>query len=248
MLHLFPKPIPRIAVIAGVGSGLGASLARRFAREGCRVALLARSTDYLDQLAAEINGANAPGVALALPCDLASPEQIAAAFARVRTELGPTDLLVNHASGGGGPRGGSLFALEPGDFEQAWRVGVYAALLCSREAAADMLSPGRNGGTILFTGATSSVRGAAIAFSSAKFASRGLAQSLAHELWPRGIHVAHIIVDGVIADPADGPAATDEPLLDPQAMAMAYWQLACQERSAWTLELDLRPNREKFFE
>jgi NAD(P)-dependent dehydrogenase (short-subunit alcohol dehydrogenase family) len=242
------KSPPRVAVIAGVGSGLGASLARRFAREGCRVALLARSGDYLGDLAREINGAHGPGMALALPCDLASPGQIAAAFVRVRAELGPTDLLVNHASGGGGPRGRSLLDLEPGDFEQAWRIGVYAALLCSREAAADMLGAGRDGGAILFTGATSSVRGAGIAFSSAKFASRGLAQALARELWPRGIHVAHIVVDGIIADPADAPAATDEPLMDPEAMALTYWQLACQERSAWTLELDLRPNREKFFE
>ena len=236
--------LPRIAVVAGVGAGLGASLARRFAREGCRVALLARSAGYLDELAAEIDGEHGAKTALALPCDLARPEPIATAFERVRTELGPIDLLVNHASGGGGPRGGGLLELEPGDFEQAWRVGVYGALLCSREAAGDMLKPGRDGGTILFTGATSSVRGGGIAFSSAKFASRGLAQSLARELWPRGIHVAHVVIDGGIGDPADGA----EPLLDPDAMATVYWQLACQERSAWTLELDLRPHREKFFE
>jgi NAD(P)-dependent dehydrogenase (short-subunit alcohol dehydrogenase family) len=192
--------------------------------------------------------AHGPGAAIALPCDLANPEQIGTAFERVRRELGPTDLLVNHASGGGGPRGGRLLELDPNDFERAWRVGVYAALICSREAARDMLRPGGKGGTILFTGATSSVRGAGIAFSSAKFASRGLAQSLARELWPLGVHVAHIVVDGVISDPADGPADEAEPLLDPDAMAATYWQLALQEPSSWTLELDLRPNREKFFE
>ena len=242
------KFVPRVAVVAGVGSGLGASLARRFAHEGCRVALLARSADYLDQLAAEINTARGPGTALAVPCDLGNPQEIVAAFERIRAELGPTDLLVNHASGGGGPRGRGLLELEPIDFESAWRIGVYGALLCSREAARDMLTAGRSGGAIFFTGATSSVRGAGIAFSSAKFASRGLAQALARELWPRGVHVAHVIVDGIIADPTDGPTNGQEPLMDPEAMASTYWQLALQERSAWTLELDLRPDREKFFE
>jgi NAD(P)-dependent dehydrogenase (short-subunit alcohol dehydrogenase family) len=218
-------------------------LARRFAQEGCKVALLARSTGYIEQLAHEINAEHGPASALAVTCDLANPEQIAGAFKLVRD---PTDLLVNHASAGGGPRGGSLLELDPDDFERAWRVGVFGALLCAREATSDMLASGRNGGTILFTGATSSVRGGGIAFSSAKFGSRGLAQSLARELWPRGIHVAHIVLDGGFADLSVGPAANDE--LDPDAMATVYWQLVCQERSAWTLELDLRPYKEKFFE
>ena len=236
----------RVAVIAGVGSGLSASLARRFVQEGCKVALLARSTGYLEELAHELNDKQGAGSALAVPCDLANAEQIAGAFKLVREKLGPTDLLVNHASGGGGPRGGSLLELDPDDFEREWRVGVFGALLCAREAAADMLTSGRNGGTILFTGATSSVRGGGISFSSAKFGSRGLAQSLARELWPRGIHVAHVVLDGVFADLSRGPVANDE--LDPDAIATVYWQLVCQERSAWTLELDLRPYREKFFE
>ena len=226
----------RVAVIAGVGSGLGASLARRFAQEGCKVALLARSTEYLEELAREINEKHGAGSALAVTCDLGNPEQIADAFKQVREKLGPTDLLVNHASGGGGPRGGTLLELNPNDFERAWRIGVFGALLCAREAAADMLASGRNGGTMLFTGATSSVRGGGISFSSAKFGSRGLAQSLARELWPQGIHVAHVVLDGGFADLSMGPAADDE--LDPDAMATVYWQLVCQERSAWTLELD----------
>jgi NAD(P)-dependent dehydrogenase (short-subunit alcohol dehydrogenase family) len=186
-----------------------------------------------------------------VPCDLADPEEIAGAFRQVREKLGPTDLLVNHASGGGGPRGGSLLELDPDDFERAWRVGVFGALLCAREAAADMLTSGRNGGTILFTGATSSVRGGGIAFSSAKFGSRGLAQSLARELWPKGIHVAHVIIDGIIGDAENrGPAedTNHDPEMNPDAIAEVYWQLVRQERSAWTLELDLRPNRERFFE
>jgi NAD(P)-dependent dehydrogenase (short-subunit alcohol dehydrogenase family) len=244
---------PKTAVIAGVGSGLGAALARRFAREGCRVALLARSIEYIEALASELNGKYQSDIALAIGCDLAAPTQVSAAFAQIRKEIGPVDLLVNHASGGGGPRGLSLIDLDPANFERAWRVGVYGALLCSREAARDMLSAnrGRAVGTIIFTGATSSVRGAGIAFSSAKFASRGLAQAMARELWPQGIHVAHVILDGLIGEGDEQSPAEDanqDPEMHPDAIADVYWHLVSQERNAWTLELDLRPNREEFFE
>ena len=237
------SPRPKVAVIAGVGPGLGAALARRFVREGCRVALLARSADYLHELAATLNGTNDPAPVLALPCDLADAEQIHAAFDAIRTQFGPADLLVNHAAGGGPARAG-LLDIQPADFEGAWRVGVLSALLCSREAARDMLAAG--GGTILFSGATSAIRGATLAFSSAKFAARGLAQSMARELWPKGIHVAHVIIDGVIGEAEDTDGG--EPLMHPDAIAQSYWMLARQERSAWTWELDLRPDREKFFE
>ena len=160
-----------------------------------------------------------------------------------------SEFRTHPAKGGrdaGGPTGGGLLGLDPATFEHAWRVGVLGALLCSKEAVADMLRE-QQGGVLLFTGATSSVRGSAIAFSSAKFGLRGLAQSLARELWPRGIHVAHVVVDGVIAT-AEDKAAGGEPLLDADAMAETYWHLAQQPRNAWTLELDLRPDREKFFE
>jgi NAD(P)-dependent dehydrogenase (short-subunit alcohol dehydrogenase family) len=244
---------PKTAVIAGVGSGLGAALARRFAREGCRVALLARSIEYIEDLASELNGKYQSEIVLAIGCDLADSKDITAAFVKIRKELGPVDLLVNHASGGGGPRGLGLINIDPANFEQAWRVGVYGALLCSREAARDMLSADRNptGGTIIFTGATSSVRGAGIAFSSAKFASRGLAQAMARELWPQGIHVAHVIIDGIIGEAEEQSPADEtnqDPEMHPDAIADVYWHLVSQQRSAWTLELDLRPNREKFFE
>ncbi len=243
------KHVPRVAVIAGVGPGLGASLAQRFSREGCLVALLARSTQYLDSLSAELNAAHGQKASLALTCDLTNPAEIASAFANVREKLGPVDVLINHASGGGGPRGASFLDLDPATFEHAWRVGTLAALLCSREAVRDMLTAGS--GSILFSGATSSVRGSAAAFSSAKFATRGLAQSLARELWPQGIHVVHIIIDGLIGDQNNGnpyPNDDGETEMHPDAIAESYWQLIRQERSAWTLELDLRPNREKFFE
>src|SRR5262249_54543633 len=134
-------------------------------------------------------------------------------------------------------------------FTQGWRVGVLGAFLCSQAVVPDMLK--RGAGCILFTGATSSVRGAAITFSSAKFAMRGLAQALARELWPKGVHVAHIIVDGVIHESeleVEQEDQTSEPLMNPAAIADVYWDLVKQDRSAWTLELDLRPHREKFFE
>jgi NAD(P)-dependent dehydrogenase (short-subunit alcohol dehydrogenase family) len=139
---------------------------------------------------------------------------------------------------------------------------VFGAFLCAREAVPDMLglatgrvrpTGGRGVGAIIFTGATSSVRGrgGAVAFSSAKFAVRGLAQSLAVELWPKGIHVAHVVIDGVIDTPKvrrTYKSSDKEPLLKPEAIADSYWNLIQQERSAWSLEIDLRPNKEAFFE
>ena len=245
--------LPKIAVIAGVGSGLGAALARRFVRAGCRVVLIARSSEYIEALASELNAKSKSDVARAIKCDLSDPKQISAAFAQIRKHFGLVDVLINNASDGGGPTGSSLLNLDPAKFEQAWRVGVYGALLCSREAARDMLSPGRDvaNRSIIFTGATSSVRGASIVFSSAKFAARGLAQGMARELWPQGIHVAHVIIDGIIGEAESQSSMEDlnqEPEMRPDAIAEVYWQLVLQERSAWTLELDLRPNREKFFE
>jgi NAD(P)-dependent dehydrogenase (short-subunit alcohol dehydrogenase family) len=239
----------RTAVVAGVGPGLGESIARRFVEAGCRVALLARTESYLDGLAADLGDA-----ALAVPTDLTRPEEIEAAFETVRRELGPVDVLVNHASGGvwKGARDVSL-----DEFERAWQVGARAGLQCSQEALDDMLgdddeSDGNgdgdsDGGTIVFTGATSSIRGrdGAAAFSSAKFAVRGLAESMAREFGPRGVHVAHVVIDGGIRPP-DREMANSEEYLDPDAIADSYWHLVEQDRSAWTLELDLRPHVEEF--
>lgn len=237
---------PDLAVITGVGPGLGASLARKFANEGCRVALLARSFDYLETLSRKLreNGAQT----LAIPTDLGDVGQIATAFDQIRTELGPVDILINNASASG-PFGQSLIQIDPESFTRGWRVGVLGALLCSQAVVPDMLSKGA--GSILFTGATSSIRGAAITFSSAKFGLRGLVQAMARELWPKGIHVAHVVIDGVIADQESEGNVEDpagEPLMRPAAIAEAYWGLVKQDRSAWTLELDLRPNRERFYE
>jgi NAD(P)-dependent dehydrogenase (short-subunit alcohol dehydrogenase family) len=183
---------PDVAVIAGVGSGLGASLARRFAKEGCQLALLARSPDFLEILAKEIR--NSGTKVLAIPTDIAKAAQVDTAFKRIRNQLGPVDLLVNNASASG-PFDQPFVEIEPASFARGWQVGVLGSFLCSQAVVPDMLA--KDSGCILFTGATSSVRGGAITFSTAKFGMRGLAQALARELWPKGIHVAHIIIDGL---------------------------------------------------
>lgn len=234
-----------VAVIAGVGPGLGASLARKFAREGCAIALLARSADFLNRLAEELRQSGAR--VLPVPTDLTDAEAVAKTFALVRSELGPVSILINHV--GSGVWGG-FNKLTTEGFRSTWERCALAAFLCCKQVVPDMLAHG--GGSILFTGATSSIRGrnGAPAFSSAKFAVRGLADSLARELWPQGIHVAHILVDGVIdtaAVRAELAVGTSEPLLNPEDMAETYWALSRQKPGAWTFELELRPPGEAFF-
>jgi NAD(P)-dependent dehydrogenase (short-subunit alcohol dehydrogenase family) len=236
--------LPEVSVIAGVGPGLGASLARKLAKEGCRLALLARSSDFLETLSNELRQQGKE--ALTIPTDVSDADQVRGAFERIRDRLGPVDLLINNASGSG-PFGQTFVDISPESFRRGWQVGVLGPFLCSQQVVPAMLN--KNAGCILFTGATSSVRGGAITFSSAKFAMRGLAQALARELWPKGIHVAHIVIDGVIQESELGAEdQTTEPLMNPAAIAEAYWGLVQQDRSAWSLELDLRPHREKFFE
>jgi NAD(P)-dependent dehydrogenase (short-subunit alcohol dehydrogenase family) len=232
-----------VAIVAGVGPGLGAALVRKLVQEGYEVGMFACSPGFIGKLADEL-GPNA----LAVPTDVSDAKEVAAGFRKVRQQIGPVDILIAHASGSVGE---GLTKTTPDQFEQSWRIAVLGAFLCAREAVPDMLK--RRAGAIIFTGATSSVRGrgGAVAFSSAKFAVRGLAQSLAVELWPRGIHVAHVIIDGVIDTPKVREAyklSDKEPLLKPEAIADSYWNLIQQERSAWSLEIDLRPNKEAFFE
>ena len=233
----------RVAIVAGVGPGLGAALVRKLAQENCRVGMFARSPDFIGKLASELGSS-----ALAVPTGISDSKQVAAGFRKVRERLGAVEILIAHASDS---LGEGLVKTTPDEFERSWRVAAFGAFLCAREAVTDMLK--RRAGAIIFTGATSSVRGraGAVAFSSAKFAVRGLAQSLAAELWPKGIHVAHVIIDGVIdtrrVRKTYKPSAND-PMLQPEAIADAYWHLIQQDRSAWSLEIDLRPNKEAFFE
>ncbi len=230
----------RTAVIAGVGPGLGKSIAKRFLEEGCQVGLFARSAEYLEKLSAEL-GENA----LAVPTDITDPAAVEAGFEAVRSAFGPVDVLVNHASGASWE---GVREIPPESFETAWRVSAYGGLLCSQAALPDMLES--SGGTIIFTGATSAVRGrdGAVGFSAAKFAVRGMAESMARELGPEGIHVAHVVVDGGILPPEgiSGTGRNEEEFLDPDAIADSYWHLVTQDRSSWTLEMDLRPHVETF--
>ena len=239
-----PAPVtamPRTAVVAGVGPGLGESLARRFIDEGCNVGLFARSANYLQELSAELGDQ-----AVAVPTDITDESRVEDAFERVREEFGPIDVLVNHASGAAWKGAEDI---SPGEFEQAWRVSAYGSLLCSQQAIPDMLD--NDGGTIIFTGATSALRGreGAVGFSAAKFGVRGMAESMARELGPAGIHVAHVVIDGQILTPQAKRSYPDRDassFLDPDEIASEYWHLIEQDRSAWTLELDLRPHVEEF--
>ncbi|MFC6954453.1 SDR family NAD(P)-dependent oxidoreductase [Halorubellus litoreus] len=231
----------RTVVIAGVGPGLGASLARRFVDEDCQVALFARSSDYVDVLADELGDA-----AIAVQVDVTDPGAVSEGFETVRDAFGPVDVLVNHASGGAWK---GLEDISVDEFDDALAVSARGALLCSQEAVGDMLDG--DGGTVIFTGATSAVRGrdGAVGFSAGKFAARGMAESMARELGPDGVHVAHVVIDGQIRPPdvagrdTDGDADT---YLDPDSIAAEYWHLVEQDRSSWTLELDVRPHVENF--
>lgn len=230
----------RTAVIAGVGPGLGESVARKFVEEGCNVGLFARSEAYLDSLEEDL-GADA----IAVPTDITDPEQVESGVETVRDAFGPIDVLVNHASTATWQ---GLRDISPEEFERSWRVSAKGAFLCSKAAVDEMLTD--DGGTIIFTGATSAVRGreGAIGFSSAKFAVRGMAESMARELGPEGIHVAHVVIDGQIRPPGglERSDRDEESVLDPDSIADSYWHLVTQDRSSWTLELDLRPHVEDF--
>jgi NAD(P)-dependent dehydrogenase (short-subunit alcohol dehydrogenase family) len=230
-----------IAVVAGAGPGLGRALAQRFVQGGMRVALLARDAARVSALAASIGPDARP-----FPCDLGDPDAVRATFARVDQELGPADCVIFNA---GTFRPGAVLELTPQDFLDCWKIGCYAGFLVGQQAARRMVE--RGSGSILFTGATASLRGSArfVNLASPKFALRALAQSMARELGPRGVHVAHVIIDGQIRAPGQqraGGAATPDSQLEPSAIAECYWQLHTQARSAWTLELDLRPWVEKF--
>lgn len=235
------KQLP-VAVVTGVGPGLGAALVRRFAASYA-VAINARNDAYVKALAAEIRAGG--GQAFEAPADLGDRRQVEATFAAVREHLGPVDVLLYNA--GGGVRG-TITEITPEQYEAAWRVNALGAFLSARACAPDMIA--RGWGSMLFTGATAGVKAGArsVAFGPAKFAMRGLAQSLSRDLGPKGVHVAWINIDGGIDTPrrrAAGPVK-EEDLLKPAAIADTYWHLVHQDRSAWTNELELRPFKEPF--
>ena len=233
----------RVAVLTGVGPGLGASLVRRFAKEYA-VAVNARNESFVKSLGDEIRASG--GTALEVPGDIGDRDQVAGMFRSIRERLGPPDVLLYNAGSGAF---GTVTEITPEQFEASWRVNAFGAFLCAAECTPDMITRGR--GVMLFTGATAGVKAGprSVAFGPAKFAMRGLAQSLARDLGPKGIHVAWINVDGSIDIPgARGlkPSLQDGDFLKPDAVAETYWHLAHQDRSAWTMELEVRPFKEKF--
>jgi NAD(P)-dependent dehydrogenase (short-subunit alcohol dehydrogenase family) len=237
-----------VAAVVGVGEGLGYALGKRFAGAGFNVALAARSAERVERLAEAI--VEGGGQAFAAPTDACEERAVIELFDTLERDHGPVEVAVFNA--------GAIFrspiAELPADmFEAMWRINCYAGFLVGREAARRMLPRAR--GTILFTGATASVRGGALfaAFAAAKNGLRAVAQSMARELGPKGIHVAHVVIDGMIDTQAARQrfperAATlgEDGMLAPDAIAETYYRIHAQPRSAWTFETDLRPGAEKF--
>jgi NADP-dependent 3-hydroxy acid dehydrogenase YdfG len=235
-------PMRPLAAVIGVGPGLGAALARRFA-DRYAVALVARKAGYLEQVAGEIKAAG--GVAHPIAADVSDQTALAEAFAAIRKIAHPEILIYNAAM----RPFGTLMETKASTFENTWRVNAFGAFLAAKEVVPAMLEAGR--GVILFTGATAGIKPypTSAAFGPAKFAMRGLAQVMARDLGPKGIHVAYINIDGPIDMPfihERFPNLKDQDLLKPSAIAETYWHLAHQDASCWTHEIDVRPFKEKF--
>ena len=227
----------RTALIVGAGAGISASLARAFAALGVQVALAARNTDKLAALCAETG-------AVAFSADASDSQSVAALFDAVEARFGAPDIVIYNA--GARLRGG-IAELDPAMVEKALAIGAFGGFLVAQQAARRMVPRGH--GAILFTGATASVKGFALSggFAMSKFALRGLAQSAARELGPKGVHVAHFVIDGgVRAAGRPDPAGKPDSFLDPDAIAQAYIDVLRQQRSAWSFEVELRPWVETF--
>jgi NAD(P)-dependent dehydrogenase (short-subunit alcohol dehydrogenase family) len=225
------------ALIVGAGEGISASFARLAAQHGCKVALAARRTDKLAGLAAA-TGASVHA------CDVVDPQQVAALFEQLDGQHGAPDIVLYNPSY---RTRGPLVELAPAEVEKSLMVSAYGGFLVAQQAGRRMLR--RGSGTILFTGASASVKGYkhSAPFAMGKFALRGFAQSIARELAPHNIHVAHFVIDGgVRSAQRQEPAERPDSMLDPDAIAAAYWSIAQQPRSAWTWEIELRPWLENF--
>ena len=231
-----------VAVVVGVGPGLGWALAKRFYQEGLQVVCAARSIGRLQALAKR----DQLEAVRFHACDVTEAANVSDLFATINESVGPPAVVVFNV---GAYERGNILDLRPEDFERCWRIGCFGGLLVG-QAAARLMVP-RGSGTIIFTGATASLRGSAGFANLAvpKFGLRALAQSMARELGPHGIHVAHVIIDGQIASERYEHLAAErgpDSLLIPDEIARAYWHLYCQHPSTWTHELDLRPWVERF--
>jgi NAD(P)-dependent dehydrogenase (short-subunit alcohol dehydrogenase family) len=240
----------RSAMVVGVGAqaGLGAALARRFAREGLHVVVAGRTAARLESVAEAIREQG--GRATPVVTDATSTPEVARLFDAAEATAGPPELVVYNA---GNNRFRPLLEMDDAFFEDIWRLCCFGGFVVGREAARRMLPGG--GGSVLFTGATASLRARPpfTAFASAKAALRALAHGMAREFGPRGLHVAHIVIDGMIDGdqlnrrfPQLKAEKGEDGMLQVDAIADAYWGLHVQQRSAWTLELDLRPFKEPF--
>jgi NAD(P)-dependent dehydrogenase (short-subunit alcohol dehydrogenase family) len=234
----------RVAAVLGVGPGLGAAVARRFAGEGFAVAMMARREVSLAEIRQDIEGDG--GTALPISTDATEAYSVAAAFDRVAAELGAPEVLVYNA---GAFQMGGILEISPNQFDECFRANCAGAFYAAREVLPSMVEAGH--GTILLTGASAALRGKArfSALAVGKFGLRALAQSMAREFGPQGIHVSHVIIDGQINTSSIRemmPDREEHTLLSPDAIAETYWQLHAQDRTAWTLESDLRPSVESF--
>jgi NAD(P)-dependent dehydrogenase (short-subunit alcohol dehydrogenase family) len=224
-----------VCAVVGVGPGNGAAFARRFTAEGYRVALLARSGDFSQKLAHELPDA------VAYACDVADASSVARAFGEIRERQGEVDVVIYNAGSG---TWGTVDDVGPAEFEAAWRVNALGALLVSKEVTPAMKRRGH--GAFVFVGATASRRGGAktAAFAPAKAAQRSLAESMARHLWPSGIHVALIVLDGVVDLPRTRermPGKPDAFFVKPDDVADVAFHLTRQPRSAWSFEVEARP-------
>lgn len=238
----------KAAVIIGAGDATGGAVARRFAREGYAACVTRRNEEKLAPLLGEIRAAG--GEARGFGSDARKEEDVIALFETVEREVGPVEVFVFNI---GANVNFPILEMTERVYRKVWEMAAYAGFLTGREAARVMVPRGR--GTMIFTGATASLRGGSgfAAFAGAKFALRALAQSMARELGPKGIHVAHPIIDGAIDTtfirdnfPSRYALKDEDGILNPEHVAEAYWQLHAQPRDAWTHELDLRPWMENF--
>jgi NAD(P)-dependent dehydrogenase (short-subunit alcohol dehydrogenase family) len=236
------------ALIVGAGDALGAAITHRFARAGLVAVPCRRKTEKLQRLVDDIAQAGFP--VRGMPCDARDEDQVVALFDRIEAEIGPVEVAVFNA---GAQHNADIVDVTARIYRQLWESATFGGFLVGREAARRMVPRGR--GTIIFTGATASMRAGPgfAAFAGAKFALRALSQSMAKELGPKGVHVAHVIIDGMIESaavrdrfPERTAALPEDGMLDPDSIAEAYFQIHAQQRSAWSWEIDLRPWAEKW--